>query len=402
MMDIKEILRYAEKYRDVDPDRILLGKNDVPSELKKAVALQLELKEKVRQKLPEWADCKAYIPTKLSLEQSSSSVVARYKQRFVRPGDIIMDLTGGLGVDSTYLNMASGCRGIYCEMQEELAESAVYNFALLLDHPPKVICGDSISYIPDALVRGVSFFYVDPARRAGTGGGKEYDRKYAIEDCSPNLLELIPMMPQDGSVRVLCKLSPMLDIAHTLESVGCISQIHIVQHKGEVKELLALCRPGLESNPREVPITIADLSSDTAFRLTLEEERNAVVDMADCFEDYLYLPGGGILKAGAYDSLAIRYGIKPLHPNTHIYTSSNLEKSFPGRILKIREVIPFHNKEIKQLKKRFDSANVFSRNFPLNTNQLKSKLRIKEAESPFLIGVTAFDRECFLVLADKI
>lgn len=403
MYCISEILSFADTYRDVNPDRILLGKNLIPHELRKAVALQVELRRKLQHKLPSWADSHVYIPSKLALEQSSSMTIAKYKTRFVGEKDVVADLTGGLGVDLYYLSRATSETCYYCEKQEQLAEAAKFNYNLLCqDRIPHVFCGDSLSMLDDLISKGVSLIYVDPARRAGIAGGKEYERKYAIRDCQPDVCKLIPLLPQNGSVRLLIKLSPMLDIKDTLLSVGVASEMHIISQKGELKELLLYCDMSKEISLEQIPITVADLATENQFIFTLGEEQNAQYQLAEHIAQYLYIPNAGIMKSGGFKSLAIRLGLQILHPNTHIFTSNCLCDKFPGRVLKVHEIIPFHNKNLKALKSSVKAANVFCRNFKLTTNQLRDKLKMKEAETPYVIGLKAMGDEQFIVVANPV
>jgi hypothetical protein len=51
-------------------------------------------------------------------------------------------------------------------------------------------------------------------------------------------------------------------------------------------------------------------------------------------EKYIYIPNNAILKAGIFNLISEKSGLKKLHPNTHLYTSSEKKENFPGRILK--------------------------------------------------------------------
>lgn len=67
---------------------------------------QIEIRKKIKSKLPTWADESELIfPGTLSFEQSSSELTARYKQLFVSKEDTVCDLTGGLGIDSYYFSL---------------------------------------------------------------------------------------------------------------------------------------------------------------------------------------------------------------------------------------------------------------------------------------------------------
>ena len=101
---------------------------------------------KVARKLPEWAAVDAArraagldpleFPTALSLEQCSSSATAAYKAFLAGQAaaaqliQLIIDLTGGLGVDSWAMSRVAE-RVVYFERDAELAAAAERNFRRL-------------------------------------------------------------------------------------------------------------------------------------------------------------------------------------------------------------------------------------------------------------------------------
>ena len=79
------------------------------------------------------------------------------------------------------------------------------------------------------------------------------------------------------------------------------------------------------------------LTEDEDFIFTQEEEKSAECEYATALSEYLFEPNAAILKAGAFKSVAKRYGLLKLDKNTHLYTSSALPDSFPGRIWRIQK-----------------------------------------------------------------
>ena len=91
--------------------------------------------ERMRRKVPEWADVAGIeYPSRLSTEQCSSSATAAYKARLVRricpECRLLVDLTGGLGVDCHAFSKVCG-HVLYNEMNQGLASTVERNFALL-------------------------------------------------------------------------------------------------------------------------------------------------------------------------------------------------------------------------------------------------------------------------------
>ena len=341
---------------------------------------QIEGRERTADKLPTFASIPDWwYPVRLSCEQCSSELTARYKASLLSPlalgegkEERFLDLTGGYGVD-TYFLSEHFARTDYVEQNEELCRIAAHNFALsqkskverqklsiaihnttaedfLLSSP----CGEA----------GWGLIFLDPARRDSHGS-----KVFRIEDCTPNVVELLPTL-LTHSKRLLIKLSPMLDLTQAVTSLSQVNwDIHIVAIKNEVKEVLLL-------SGGTGQITTIDLAQkDQAFVFTREEEQHCGLDIRDGkLANYLYEPNAAILKAGAYKLVAQRFGLHKLDVNTHLYTSRQFIENFPGRVWRITE------------KQNLKQANVLTRNYPLTPEQLKKKLHLRDGGTAFVIG----------------
>ena len=70
----------------------------------KELVEQIEAKKKCQLKLKTWfRTSNIYFPNKLSIEQTSSETTAAIKSNLIN-GKTLLDLTGGLGVDSYYFS----------------------------------------------------------------------------------------------------------------------------------------------------------------------------------------------------------------------------------------------------------------------------------------------------------
>lgn len=341
---------------------------------------QIEGRERTADKLPTFASIPDWwYPVRLSCEQCSSELTARYKASLLSPlalgegkEEKFLDLTGGYGVD-TYFLSEQFIHTDYVEQNEELCRIAAHNFALsqkskverqklsiaihnttaedfLLSSP----CGEA----------GWGLIFLDPARRDSHGS-----KVFRIEDCTPNVVELLPTLLAH-SKRLLIKLSPMLDLTQAVTSLSQVNwDIHIVAIKNEVKEVLLL------SGGTGQIITIDLAQKDQAFVFTREEEQHCGLDIRDGkLANYLYEPNAAILKAGAYKLVAQRFGLHKLDVNTHLYTSRQFIENFPGRVWRITE------------KQNLKQANVLTRNYPLTPEQLKKKLHLRDGGTAFVIG----------------
>ena len=318
---------------------------------------QEEGKERTAEKLPTFAAIEDWwYPVRLSCEQCSSELTARFKASLVT-GEKMVDLTGGYGVD-TYFLSEGFAHTDYVEQNAELCRIATHNFA----HKPISIHNTSAEeFIASA--GQYDLIYLDPARRDSHGG-----KVFRLEDCTPNVIELLPTLLAH-SKRILLKLSPMLDLTQAVTSLSQVTwDIYVVAIKNEVKEVLLLS--GGTSQ-----ITAIDLDKKgQALVFTKEEEQNSVISIQPSVFSFLYEPNAAILKAGAYKLIAERFNLHKLDVNTHLYVSETLLPNFPGRVWRITE-----KQDLKQ-------ANVLCRNYPLTPEQVKKKLHLRDGGTAFVIG----------------
>lgn len=368
---------------------------------------QLAQQRLVKDKLPSWQLVLAYIPSSLALEQCSSQQAAEYKQRFVRPEDRLLDMTGGLGVDFSAL-AAVAHAGVYVEQQPQLVAAARYNLPRLLpDRPVTIYEGHSTELLDELLERHQpTLIYLDPARREQ---GDRQRRVYALEDCEPDLLSLLPRIREHYSAlglplpRLLVKVSPMLDLKHTLRSVPEVQELHVVAVQSEVKELLLsidLAAPS-PSSYQDVPLVISllggGMEQSLRFERAFAEEEALTAHYAAELGRWLYLPHAALMKAGLYKSLAARYGLEPLHVSSHLYTSDEACPDFPGRCYEVDEVLPFSSSLLRRLAKERLAAQIICRNFPLSADELRRRLKASEHDTVALLGTTLSSGEAVLI-----
>ena len=338
---------------------------------------QVEGKERTADKLPTFAAIKDWwYPVRLSCEQCSSELTAKYKasivnQIFNRQSIVnrqssnrqLLDLTAGYGVDTYFLSEQFE-RTDYVEQNAELCRIATHNF---VDKPITIHNTTAEEFIASA--GQYDLVFADPARRDSHGG-----KVFRLEDCTPNVVELLPQLLKH-SKRLLFKLSPMLDITQALNALSAVSwDVHVVAVKNEVKEVLLL-------SGGSGTITAIDLDKkDQVFVFTKEEEHAS--QMRKCENEkigkYLYEPNAAILKAGAYKLVAQRFGLQKLDVNTHLYASDTLVENFPGRVWKVKA-------KGERLEAK-GQANILTRNYPLTPEQLKKKLHLRDGGTAFVIG----------------
>jgi len=338
---------------------------------------QVEGRERTADKLPTFASIPEWwYPVRLSCEQCSSELAARYKASLISNFKFqvsnFVDLTGGYGVDTYFLSEQFEHTD-YVEQNAELCRIAEHNFSLIDNRKSIIVRNSSAEEFLNSADQ-YDLIFLDPARRDSHGG-----KVFRLEDCTPNVVELLPTLLQHGK-RLMIKLSPMLDLTQAICQLSIVNcklnwDVYVVAIKNEVKELLLL-------SGGTGQITAIDLDKkDQAFVFTKEDERDCLLMNGDALLNggFLYEPNSAILKAGAYKLVAQRFRLHKLDVNTHLYCSETFVPDFPGRIWRITEQITNHKLQIT-------NANVLTRNYPLSPEALKKKLHLRDGGTAFIIG----------------
>ena len=337
---------------------------------------QVEGRERTADKLPTFAAIDDWwYPVRLSCEQCSSELTARYKAQIVHCTSSLctfLDLTGGYGVDTYFLSEHFEHTD-YVEQNAELCRIAEHNFSLLHSTISIQKC-TAEEFLKTA--GQYDLIFADPARRDSHGG-----KVFRLEDCTPNVVELLPDLLKHGK-QLMLKLSPMLDITQAIKELSAVNwDVHVVAVKNEVKEVLLLShQPSVVSHQTITAIDLAE--PEKAFAFTKEEEQEAQIRKCENEKigKYLYEPSASILKAGAYKLVAQRFNLLKLDTNTHLYTSDTLVEHFPGRIWKCL------NDQINDKMVHGQMVNIVVRNYPLTPEQLKKKLHLRDGGDTYLIG----------------
>ena len=359
---------------------------------------QVEGRQRTHDKLPTFAQIEDWwYPVRLSCEQCSSEATARYKAAIIRQlgkkQDILIDLTGGYGVDTYFLSEQT-TQAHYVERNEELCRIAQHNFQIA-NKPIHVHNTSAEDFLAQYSMAGsVSsdvkkevVVYLDPARRDAHGG-----KVFRIEDCEPNIIKILPSLRAISNT-ILIKFSPMLDITSALQSLGNEWDVHVVALHNEVKEIIFVT-----GNNRIHAVNILHEGNDQ-FSFTRSEEKSALCAMADCICEYIYEPNAAIIKAGAFRLVAERFQLHKLDHNTHLYTADQLTENFPGRVWKVIAQPIKNQRDIAAL--GIQRAAILTRNYPLTPEELRKKFKVQESDSHFLIGARIATKPT-LILAERI
>lgn len=402
---------FIHKHAQDDVRKLALKRPDNPNVDLKDALIQIEGYQTARKKLPLWAENPQLVyPPRISMEQCSSETTALYKRLVVQRllQDVnsplsMADMTGGFGIDFSYLAPLFD-RAYYIEQQEVLCRIARHNLEILGLQQAEVIHGDGIKRMPEEAP--LTLVFIDPARRDQQG-----KKTVALSDCTPDLTAI------QNSIRscsrfCMAKLSPMLDIHQALQELKGVSEVHVVSVDNECKELLLILTTekgnttagntgtdAPENTVSETRIYCINIqkSEQQTFEYTAQEEASAEAEYTDQPGTYLYEPNTSLLKAGAYKCLCARFGVKKLHPNSHLYTSDILLPDFPGRRFRITGSRSFRKQDLKQIAREIPQANITIRNFPSSVQELRKKLKIKEGGDRYLF-ITTLKNEQHVIL----
>lgn len=389
-----------------------------------------------RKKLPQWASCEGIVyPPHISMEQCSSQFTAQYKseiaQTLLAPAATVrarvsdsaesvmqtaksafqlsdspesdtlvarssmVDLTGGFGVDFSYLARGFS-QATYVERQRHLCDLAEHNMAALGLDQARIVCGDGVEYLRQ--MGPVDFIYLDPARRDEHGS-----RTYAIEDCTPNVLELRDLLLAKSQY-TLVKLSPMLDWRKAVADFdGTVREVHIVATGNECKELLLVLGQQMHEEPSAPRVFCVNDNQridydSAAYTQGLRIGGKPLPEA----KNYLYEPNASIMKAGCFDLVEERFGVTQVGPSSHLFVSATPVADFPGRGFAIEAIGGMNKKDIKRLLNGTKQANIAVRNFPLTAPQLRKKLKLADGGPVYLFGTTMQGCDHVLLRTSKI
>ena len=423
--DVRQLAFLGSKYPEVD----------MPFALD-----QIRGRKMARVKLPRWASIDGIIyPPHISMEQCSSEATALYKaelaERLLNQQKIkicefttkdtvapkfaknegtcenqgkvgFADLTGGFGVDFSYIAERLGVRAMYVERQEHLCEKAKENFLRLGLANAEVKNGDGIEVLHT--LEHLSLIFIDPARRDDAG-----NKVVSLKDCTPDVTVLQEEMLSKADY-VVIKLSPMLDWHRAISELSHVREVHIISVNNECKELLLVLSArnmgDMEASSadgevkRTVNLRIYCINDAQSFVCDESDMETSSVKIAPSTLDemqYLYEPNASLMKAGCFGVLTDRYEAKMLSRNSHLFVSREPIEAFPGRSFRIIAVSSFNKKELKRHLSGITKANIATRNFPLSVAELRKRLKLKDGGETYIFATTLSDESHVLVITNK-
>lgn len=345
-----------------------------------------------------------------------------------------VDLTGGFGVDFSYIASRLGVKSMYVERQAHLCEAAKENFGRLGLKNVSVKNGDGIEVLhsfaskkddaasaddslgiiydqPLSLLKtslGLKLIFIDPARRDDAG-----NKVVSLKDCTPDVTLLQEEMLSKADY-VIIKLSPMLDWHRAVSELNCVKEVHIISVNNECKELLLVLSArnmgGKEASSADGEVKHAgnlriycvnDAQSFVCDELDMESSSVKIAPSTLEEMQYLYEPNASLMKAGCFSVLSERYDARMLSKNSHLFMSREPIAVFPGRSFRIIAISSFNKKELKRHLSGITKANIATRNFPLSVAELRKRLKLKDGGETYIFATTLSDESHVLVITEK-
>lgn len=344
-----------------------------------------------------------------------------------------VDLTGGFGVDFSYIASRLGVKSMYVERQAHLCEAAKENFERLGLKNVSVKNGDGIEVLHSfaskkeaaasdslgitegqsrSLLKtklGLKLIFIDPARRDDAG-----NKVVSLKDCTPDVTVLQEEMLSKADY-VIIKLSPMLDWHRAISELSHVREVHIISVNNECKELLLVLSARnmgvMEASSADGEVKHAGnlriyCVNDAQFFVCdeLDMESSSVKIAPSTLEEmqYLYEPNASLMKAGCFGVLSERYDARMLSKNSHLFVSCEPIAVFPGRSFRIIAVSSFNKKELKRHLSGITKANIATRNFPLSVAELRKRLKLKDGGETYIFATTLSDESHVLVITEKV
>ena len=328
-----------------------------------------------------------------------------------------VDLTGGFGVDFSYIASRLGVKSMYVERQAHLCEAAKENFGRLGLKNAIVKNGDGIEVLHSFASKkeaaasdslgitedqsqslfktnlGLKLIFIDPARRDDAG-----NKVVSLKDCTPDVTLLQEEMLSKADY-VIIKLSPMLDWHRAVSELNCVKDVHIISVNNECKELLLVLSARNMGNLRIYCVN--DAQSFVCEESDMESSSVKIAPFTLEEMQYLYEPNASLMKAGCFSVLSERYGARMLSKNSHLFVSREPIAVFPGRSFRIIAISSFNKKELKRHLSGITKANIAIRNFPLSVAELRKRLKLKDGGETYIFATTLSDESHVLVITEK-
>lgn len=341
----------AEGLADLKIGEVL--RKELESEQAALVLTQLDLRQRAAAKFTH-PDHMLF--TRAGLEQSTSEVIARYRAERYRGAIHILDLCCGIGGDTIALAELGGTI---------TAVDLDPVHLLLTEHNARAVSGNTsvqptLNDVREVEIASADAVFIDPARRSERGRMRGYESE-------PPLEWAVDLAERAAAVGI--KAAP--GIPHALVPNGW--ELEIISLGYDVKEAV-LWSPALATTPRRatvitngIPVSLTPIAGNEV------PVRDARVG------DWLLDLNPAVTNAGLVQDLARRIGAERIDPEIgFLVSNAPIETPFAS-CWRVIDVLPWHEKHIKQALKTLDIGpiDIRRRGLPGDVDAITQRLRGK-------------------------
>lgn len=357
--------------------------------LLKEAALQCHIRSRYKQKFgvilerfPGWL-----FPPGVALQQASHHHTARFKATLAAEYSCIVDLTGGLGMDSIAFSDRHDSV-IYLERNEVVFRYNYHNFRRYIPHV-RPVHTDGVDWLKRfADLLGGALLYADPARRDSAGSRALHPSDYVPDP------KILADLARTKSLPLWLKVSPMADLAELSRYLGRASRVYLLAVRNELKEILLLyeqkcCTPTVETwlcGTKDIKLVEFE-------GLVIQPQE---VEICHTPLRYIYLPHPALIKTRADVLVASQSGLRGLHHEARFYTS-DLYLEIPG--WRLFERVDFASSFSKL---KVSEAMITTGKFPDKPEVIRKRHRIPESDSQLLIATKTSSNKNLWILAKKL
>lgn len=372
VLENQEARSFISEHRHEDPVQLSLNKHS--SDLfNTRIAIQLiSYYQKAKDKLPLWVENLLALDRR-SLEQSTSQRLAEWRKDQVK-GEHLLELTGGLGVDSVYLSQ-SFKRVTSLEINPVLTEFAGYNDIRLGIGNVERMTKDAGQW-EDLHEGQFTTVFIDPDRRPS--GNR---RVSGLAHSEPPVLNWLPKL-LSRSERVLIKCSPMEDLSELIRTVPGLYCMYCISIQNEMKEILLELKQGAAM----AGIRAIEMDKETVHTFTADSSTGRVPVLSGAASVILE-PAAAIRKAGLGEAYASKFELKALSTVGEYYAADHIPENFCGRWWSVVLEGKLNWKTLKQElnSRNINQLNILRKHFPMSSEQVRAKLKIAEGGEYYLI-----------------
>ncbi len=376
LIDNSEVRKIIRDNREEDPLKFALRFNRKKEFPVRAIAEQIKCYQKAKRKLPLLSESD-FIFESVSLEQASSEATAKFKAGIIN-GKTLIDLTGGLGIDSIHF---AGIfeKVAYCEENNLLYELFLRNLKVLGINNIEVFEGDGTEILKSFPDKYFNWIYVDPSRRDSN------KRLVGIENCWPNVITNLDLYLQK-SENVLIKASPALDYKKVKEQLPMLKRFIAVSVAGECKEILLITTAQEGFCDTSIDAAVLDDEGSLTFYLSKSDKDVIEKKISKEVRQYFYEPDAAIIKTRLSPKLAAQNELCFINHSIDYITADKYITAFPGRSFKVVFSSAYNKRKIKEYikGKGIISANIARRDFPDSPEEIRSNLKLKDGGKDYL------------------